>query len=76
VCGRRPFCKVMGWTDPSAIPRGFPVPFDAQEKMAFLYIYDRAARREIMAWDCDVFPRDDPAECLTEDITRWDATSR
>ena len=76
VCGRRAFCKVMGWTDPNAIPRGFPVPFDSQEKMAFLYLYDRVTRREIMAWDCDVFPRDNPAECLTDDMTRWDSVSR
>ena len=76
VCGQRAFCKVMGWTDPAAIPRGFPVPFDAQEKMAFLYLYDRATRREIMAWDCDTFPRDNPAECLTGDMTRWDAVSQ
>ena len=76
VCGQRGFCKVMGWTDPAAIPRGFPVPFEAQEKMAFLYMYDRASRREIMAWDCDVFPRADTAECLTPDMTRWDALSQ
>lgn len=73
VCGRREFCKVMGWTDPADIPRGFPVPFAAQEKMAFLYLHDRANRREIMAWNCDVFPRADAAECLTDDMTRWDA---
>ena len=76
VCGRRAFCKVMGWTDPAAIPRGFPVPFEAQEKMAFLYLYDRASRREIMAWNCDVFPREDNAQCLTDDMTRWDALSQ
>jgi len=76
VCGQRAFCKVMGWTDADAIPRGFPVPFASQESMAFLYLYDRASRSEIMAWDCDVFPRPDPAECLTDDMTRWDALSR
>ena len=73
VCEGRSFCKVMGWTDPALIPRGFPVPFAAQEQMAFLYQYDRASRREVMAWNCTLYPRNDPEECLTPEMTRWDA---
>ena len=73
VCAGRSFCKVMGWTDAAAIPRGFPVPFAAQQQMAFLYQIDRERRREVMAWNCDLFPRDNPRDCLTEEMTRWDA---
>ena len=73
VCDKRSFCKVMGWTDNGQIPSGFPVSFEAQSKMAFYYVYDRATRREIMVWDCTIFPRDDPDECLTPELTRWDA---
>lgn len=76
VCDNRSFCKVMGWTDGRQIPSGFPVSYEAQSKMAFYYVYDRASRREIMAWDCSVFPRDDPEECLTPQLTRWDAIGR
>jgi len=76
VCEGREFCKVMGWTDPASIPRGFPIPFDAQQTMSFLYIYDRASRREILAWDCARFPRTDPQECLDDQATQWDAVSR
>jgi len=76
VCEGRAFCKVMGWTDGGAIPAGFPVSHSAQQSMAFLYIYDRTNRREIMAWDCDRFPRDNPRDCLSDDITRWDAVQQ
>lgn len=74
VCRGRAFCKVMGWTDAAAIPAGFPVPFAARQRMAFLYVHDRARHAEIIAWDCGLFPRSDAAECLGNRLTRWDAT--
>jgi len=76
VCRGRAFCKVMGWTNAADIPRGYPIPFAAQQSVAFLYIYDRASRAEIMAWNCEQFPRSDPAECLTSEMTRWDAVQQ
>lgn len=72
VCRRRSFCKVMGWTDATAIPRGFPIPYEARRKMAFLYVHDRRGG-EIVAWNCAIFPRQDPAECLDTQLTQWDS---
>nr|WP_246543265.1 cell wall hydrolase [Novosphingobium profundi] len=73
VCRARDFCKVMGWTQPDAIPKGFPVPLDSRRRLAFLYVHDRASHREVLGWDCTLFPRKDPGECLDEAATRWDA---
>ena len=73
VCRGRAFCKVMGWTDPRAIPAGFPIPSQARRQMAFLYVHDADRRAEIMAWNCSLFPRRDPSECLGGELTRWDA---
>lgn len=76
VCRGHAFCKVMGWTDPAMIPKGFPIPFEAQRRMAFLYVRDGARHGEILAWNCEVFPRDNPSECLSNQLTQWDAVQR
>lgn len=76
VCRGRAFCKIMGWTDPAAIPKGFPIPFDAQRRMAFLYVHDAKRHAEIIAWNCQIFPRTNPSECLGNQLTQWDAVQR
>ncbi|MCJ2183295.1 cell wall hydrolase [Novosphingobium sp. 1949] len=76
VCRGRAFCKVMGWTDPAALPAGFPIPQVSRARMAFLFIYDRNTHHQMIGWNCDLFPRTDPAECLTPRATRWDAIAR
>lgn len=73
VCRGRTFCKVMGWTDPASIPNGFPISFEARRTMAFLYVHDSSRRGEILAWNCAIFPRKDPSECLDAQVTQWDA---
>ncbi|SFF86964.1 Cell wall hydrolase CwlJ, involved in spore germination [Novosphingobium sp. CF614] len=73
VCRGRAFCKVMAWTDPEAIPQGFPIPFEARRNMAFLYVHDSARHGAIIAWNCDIFPREDPSECLSTQLSQWDA---
>ena len=73
LCRERPFCKLVGWIDPHAVPAGFPIPYEARRRMAFLYVRDAGRRAEIMAWDCTLFPRPDAAQCLAGELTRWDA---
>jgi len=73
VCRGRRFCKVMGWTDAASIPHGFPITFEARRTMAFLYVHDSVRRGEILAWNCEIFPRRDPSECLDTQVTQWDA---
>lgn len=75
VCRGRSFCKVMGWTEAAAIPPGFPIPYEARRKMAFLYVHDGRAG-EIVAWNCALFPRRDPAECLDARLTQWDSVQQ
>jgi len=73
VCKGRTFCKVMGWTDVAAIPKGFPLSPDARRQMVFLHIHDGERRQEMTAWNCDLFPRSDKTQCLSPAMTRWDA---
>ncbi len=55
MCGGQAFCKVLG-----SAPGG---------DIAFLYVRDRRTGVERSFWDCEHFPRKNPAQCL-------DATSR
>lgn len=73
ICKGRSFCKVMGWTEQALIPKGFPIPYDSQRRMAFLHVHDSAQHSDITAWNCDIFPRPDKSQCLTSSLTQWDA---
>ncbi|TCM16435.1 spore germination cell wall hydrolase CwlJ-like protein [Novosphingobium sp. PhB165] len=64
LCRGRSFCEVTGWVDSADIPRSYPIPTSARRSMAFLYLRDQASHREMTAWDCKLFPRNDPTECL------------
>ncbi|WP_395336113.1 cell wall hydrolase [Novosphingobium sp. BL-8H] len=64
LCRGRSFCEVAGWIDSADIPRSYPIPVGARRSMAFLYLRDQSSHREMIAWDCKIFPRNDPAECL------------
>lgn len=64
LCRSRSFCEVTGWVDSADIPRSYPIPTSARRSLAFLYVRDQASHREMTAWDCRLFPRTDPAQCL------------
>ncbi|WP_395393856.1 cell wall hydrolase [Novosphingobium sp. BL-8A] len=64
LCRSRSFCEVTGWVDGAEVPRSYPIPTSARRTMAFLYVRDQSSHREMMAWDCKLFPRANPAECL------------
>jgi Cell Wall Hydrolase len=64
ACGTQPYCKVMMWTDPAATPRALPLSESQLEKMAFSYLRNDSGKFERGLWNCQVFKRDDPAECM------------
>ncbi|HKX77795.1 MAG TPA: cell wall hydrolase [Novosphingobium sp.] len=57
-CGSRNFCKLLGRVG-------------ADKRLAFLYVRDRKGRVERAYWDCAIYTRDDPRDCLTVEAREW-----
>lgn len=54
LCGASATCRVLGWTDPAAIPATFPIPPAARAALQFSYSRDPAGT-EIVLYGCDWF---------------------
>lgn len=54
LCGSTATCKVLGWTDASAIPATFPVPAKSRAALQFSYARDPSGT-EIVLYGCDWF---------------------
>lgn len=67
ICGDRPYCKLLAWTDRADLPSALPMPPSKLEKMAFSFLRDRARAFERVQWDCARFVRRDAAQCLKHD---------
>ncbi len=70
ACADRPRCKVMGWSNPSAM--GFALPLNDEQiaALSFSYLRDRGAGLEKMLWNCAEFPRKMPAQCMKRQAMR------
>jgi spore germination cell wall hydrolase CwlJ-like protein len=64
ACGTQPYCKVMMWTDPATTPSALPVSPSALDAMAFSYLRNEKGAFEKALWNCAIFRRDDPAQCM------------
>ncbi len=64
ACGGRAYCKVLGWTDARAVPASATLSPAEMASMAFSYLRDRAGGLERTLWNCQVFPRDAPSQCM------------
>lgn len=63
-CGKRDFCKVIGWTDPKFTARGFPMTQREVQAQAFQYSLNRNTGFEQMLWDCNQYTRSDKSQCI------------
>ncbi len=63
LCGGKGYCRVMGWTDQSIMPRGFPVSSAARARLSFNYVLD-AQNNEIVFYDCRIFKGIDREKCI------------
>lgn len=60
VCNQPGTCRVLGWSDPAAIPQAFPIPPAARAALQFSYTRDPSGS-EIVLYGCGHFtgvPRD------------------
>lgn len=54
LCGPAGTCRVLGWSDASAIPATFPIPRTARAALQFSFTRDPAGT-EIVLYNCDTF---------------------
>jgi Cell Wall Hydrolase len=64
ACGARDYCKVMGWTDKSALAKALPLTDAQQAALAFSYLRNRNQNFEKALWNCKTFKRADPKQCM------------
>ena len=67
LCSGAVACRVMGWTDSSAIPPGYPVPSPARAKLTFSYVRE-AGQDEIVLYDCKHFAQVPQDSCLPRSL--------
>jgi hypothetical protein len=64
TCGDRDYCKVMAWTDRAQAAKSFPIPDDRLPSVAFSYLRNKAQGFDKPLWNCAIFPRIDPKQCM------------
>jgi spore germination cell wall hydrolase CwlJ-like protein len=64
ACADRPYCKVMGWTDPTKTPTALPLQPAQIAAMSFSYLRDQAHGYDKALWNCREFRRSLPAQCM------------
>lgn len=63
LCGATGTCRVMGWSDPAAIPAAFPLTPAARAALQFSYSRDPAGA-EIVLYACDWFKDAPGGQCI------------
>ncbi|GAA4770002.1 cell wall hydrolase [Novosphingobium ginsenosidimutans] len=62
LCGGNGYCRVMAWADRSAVPRGYPVPPQARNRISMSYVLDDQ-NRETIEFDCALFKGTPAGQC-------------
>jgi hypothetical protein len=63
LCGATATCRVLGWTDATAIPTAFPIPPASRAALQFSYSRDPAGS-EIVLYGCDWFKSAARDQCI------------
>lgn len=64
TCAQRDYCKLLGWLDARDKPKTLPATPEQMSAMAFSYLRDKAKGFDKALWNCGVFKRADPRECM------------
>ena len=78
-CGDRPYCKFLIWTDAAQAAKGLPLSPTEIAAMAFSYLRDRNSGYDKPLWNCAVFDRAQPQQCMRRQMITADtagATAR
>ncbi len=63
VCNQPGTCRVLGWTDPAALPQAFPIPPAARAALQFSYTRDPGGA-EIVLYGCSHFAGVPREQCI------------
>ncbi len=64
LCGDKPYCKFMGWTNPVLKPDSDTMNDTQRAAMSFSYLRDDKAGFEKALWNCSEYKRDDVRQCM------------
>lgn len=64
LCGDKPYCKFMGWTNPVLKPDSDTMSDLQRAAMTFSYLRDDKAGFEKALWNCSEYKRDDVRQCM------------
>ena len=64
LCGEKPYCKFMGWTNPMLKPDSDAMNDMQRSAMTFSYLRDDKAGFEKALWNCSEYKRDDTRQCM------------
>lgn len=64
LCGNKPYCKFMGWTNPTLKPESDAMNDMQRSAMTFSYLRDDKAGFEKALWNCSEYKRDDARQCM------------
>jgi spore germination cell wall hydrolase CwlJ-like protein len=64
ACGDQMYCKIMIWSDRTAVPAALPVTDEALTKLSFSYLRNRSNGFEKALWNCGYFKRSAPGQCI------------
>ncbi|MDO9367045.1 MAG: cell wall hydrolase [Sphingopyxis sp.] len=64
LCGDKPYCKFMGWTNPTLKPDSDAMSDTQRAAMTFSYLRDDKAGFEKALWNCSEYKRDDARQCM------------
>ncbi len=64
LCGDKPYCKFMGWTNPTLKPDSDAMSETQRAAMTFSYLRDDKAGFEKALWNCAEYKRDDARQCM------------
>ncbi|MBL9065426.1 MAG: cell wall hydrolase [Sphingopyxis sp.] len=64
LCGDKPYCKFMGWTNPVLKPDSDAMSDTQRAAMSFSYLRDDKAGFEKALWNCSEYKRDDSRQCM------------
>lgn len=67
-CSVKPYCKVLVWTDNRRAPTKMPVSDDQLAAMSMSYLRNRSNGLDKVLWNCDIFPRPDPNQCMKQRV--------
>jgi spore germination cell wall hydrolase CwlJ-like protein len=68
ICGERPYCKLLGWTERADTPPTLPTTDATMERMAFSFLRDRSRAFEKALWNCDRFDRPATTQCMRRQV--------